>query len=105
MLVLWLCIQMAALSAVTVALICMADSFWAVSIRSMRVVYWWVQELVMFYFASDALLSIARPHASLWGFVMLCGVTLGTASLFTDRKERDGQERGALKQSPLWKAV
>lgn len=107
MLTVWLCIQMAALSAVTVALVCVTDSFWAVAMKSMRVVYWWVQELLLFYFLSDTLLSIARPRASLWGFVMLCGTSLAASALCADRKEEDGEGQGhvAVKQSLLWKAV
>jgi len=84
MAVLWLCMQTAVISAVTVALISMVDSFWAVSARSLRVVFWWVRQLPLFYLTSGTLLSVARPHASLWSFIMVCGIGLGLSALVMD---------------------
>lgn len=107
MLSLWLCIQMALISSVTVALISMVDSFWAVAIRSLRVVYWWFRELMVFYFVSDTLLSVARPHASIWGFVMFLGVVLAATSMYTDcqQQEKESESQPLIKQSSIWKAV
>jgi len=86
MAVIWLCLQTAVLSAITVALIWMVDSFWAVAARSLRVVFWWIKQLPLYYFTSGTLLSVSRPHASLWCFVMVCGIVLGISAVVTDRK-------------------
>lgn len=86
MTVLWLCMQTAFISAVGVGLILMTDSFWAVAARSLRVVFWWVRQLPFFYVSSGTLLSVARPHASLWSFVMVCGIVLGFSALILDSK-------------------
>merc|ERR1719169_393878 len=45
MLIAWLALQMALISVITVGVILMTDSFWAVALRALRVVYWWVQQL------------------------------------------------------------
>jgi len=86
MAVLWLCVQTTGLSAITIGLIWMVDSFWTVAARCLRVVYWWVQQLSVFYLASGTLLSVARPHASLWSLGMVCGITLGICALFMDSR-------------------
>lgn len=97
MMVLWLCVQTVVISAVTVGLILTMDSFWAVAARSLRVVFWWARQLQLFYVTSSMLLSVARPHASLWSFVMLCGIVLGLAALVTDsRQTEDPNEDKAL---------
>lgn len=83
--VIWLCLQTTVLSAITVGLILMLDSFWAVAARSLRVVFWWMRQLPAFYLTSSTLLSVSRPHASLWSLVMLGGIALGTTALLTDR--------------------
>jgi hypothetical protein len=83
--VIWLCLQTTVLSAITVGLIMMLDSFWAVAARSLRVVFWWVRQLPTFYMTSTTLLSVSRPHASLWSLVMLGGIVLGTTALLADR--------------------
>lgn len=85
--VIWLCLQAAVLSAITVALILTVDSFWAVAARSLRVVFWWVRQLPYFYLTSNTLLSVSRPHASLWSFVMVCGICLGMAAVIKDRRQ------------------
>lgn len=111
MMTLWLCVQMSATSAVWIGLIYMVDSFWAVALRSMRVVFWWLKELVLFYLFSDSLLSIARPHASLWSFVMLCGSGLAaTAMIYDQRKdltvdESQWDKHFVARQFPDLKAV
>jgi hypothetical protein len=87
MTVLWLCVQSVFLSAVTVGLITTMDSFWAVATRSLRVVYWWGRQLQIFYLTSNTLLSIARPHASLWSLVMLSGILLGFTAFATDSRQ------------------
>jgi hypothetical protein len=100
MLVLWLCIQMTVLSGVNVGLIYTTDSFWAVAARGLRAVFWWSRELAMFYLTSSTYLSVARPNASLWSFVMLCGVTMGLAAIVSDRREDVGiKDTGRLSAS------
>merc|ERR1719324_1599925 len=88
MIVLWLCIQMALISAASMLMICQMDSFWAVALRSFRVVFWWGRELFNFYFVSAVSLSVAQPRASLWSFFMLCGGILALAAMLRDNKER-----------------
>merc|ERR1719235_1061571 len=95
MLVAWLCLQMASLSAITVGVILMVDSFWAVALRALRVVYWWLQQVWWFYagaaMAGQSIsMSLACPHASQWTFVMFCGMALALAAIYTDRKAEDG---------------
>merc|ERR1719197_861886 len=97
MLTLWLCIQISAISIVTIGLIRVLDSFWAVALRSMRVVFWWLHQLMLFYFASAAhqttmSLSIARPHASLWSFAMFCSCVVITGAILLDEKQKDTQD-------------
>lgn len=89
MTVLWLCVQTVAISAVTVGLVLNTDSFWAVAARSVRVVFWWCRQLLAFYITSGTLLSVARPHASLWSFVMVCGIVLGFISFITDHRQTE----------------
>jgi len=84
--VLWLCMQSSVLSAVTVGLIWMVDSFWCVAAHSLRVVFWWLQQLAVFYISSSSLLSVVRPHASLWSLGMICGMSLGLAAVALDSK-------------------
>lgn len=86
MAVLWLCVQTVVISAITVSLISMVDSFWTVAARSLRVVYWWIQQLAWFYLTSGTLLSVARPHASLWSLGMLGGISLGACAVFLDSR-------------------
>lgn len=87
MTVLWLCVQTLIISAVTVGMILTMNSFWAVAAHSLRVVFWWSRHLQLFYLTSTTLLSVSRPHASLWSFIMVCGITLGLTAFFTDRRE------------------
>jgi hypothetical protein len=87
MMVLWLCVQTAALAIVTLGLIMTTDSFWAVAARSARVVFWWSRQLQLFYLTSNALLSVVRPHASLWSLVMVSGIVLALSAAFTDKRE------------------
>merc|ERR1719238_1101078 len=77
MLVLWLCAQMALFSAVSLALIGLMDSFWAVALRSFKAVFWWVTQLAHLYFLQpDTVLSIEKPNTSFWGWIMLTGCLL-----------------------------
>merc|ERR1719272_368594 len=92
MLIIWLCLQMAATAATWTGLIYIVDSFWAVALRSMRVVFWWLKELVMFYIFSDTTLSLAHPNASLWSFVMFCGIGLVVTSMVVDRRHVDAMD-------------
>jgi len=87
--VLWLCVQTTIVSAITVGMISMLDSFWAVSAHSLRVVFWWVRQLPQFYLTSGVLLSVAKPHASLWSFVMILGLCLGCGAVCMDRKHSE----------------
>jgi len=87
MTVLWLCVQCAAISAVTVGLILTTGSFWTVAARSLRVIFWWFRQLLHFYLTSTTLLSVARPHASLWSFVMVWGLVLAFTAVATDYRE------------------
>jgi len=95
MLVLWLCVQMAAISLVTVGLILLVDSFWTVALRSLRVVFWWGQEVFLFYTGcgGSVMLSISHPHASLWSVVMLCGLGLIAVAAYKDRRADDGEHQ------------
>jgi hypothetical protein len=94
MLVAWLCLQMASISAITVGVILMVDSFWAVALRALRLVYWWLQQVWWFYAGAamagqNISMSLACPHASQWTFVTLCGFALALAAIYTDRKAED----------------
>jgi len=89
MLTLWLCTQMAVMSVVTMALIGLTDSFWAVSLRSMKAAFWWVAKLARVFFLSPTVLSIDHPNASFWGFVMLGGVALVGAAAAIDANSKD----------------
>jgi len=100
MTVLWLCVQTAGLSAVTVGLILTMNSFWTVAACSLRVVFWWLRQLQLFYLTNTMLLSVARPHASLWSFVMVCGIALGLGAWITDSRqieEEDVHEKPSAK--------
>jgi len=86
MLVLWLCAQMAASSALSITLIYMVDSFWTIALRSLRVALWAVGLLVSFYMAHKGVpVSVLCPRTSLWSFVLLCSFLLGAAAVYTDR--------------------
>lgn len=89
MLVIWLCTQMVLLSVVTVALINMTDSFWAVSLRSLKAVLWWMYHLGRIFFLSSTVLSIDHPNMSFWGFIMLAGVVLVIAAASIDANSTD----------------
>jgi hypothetical protein len=85
MLVLWLCVEMAFTSGTAAGLIFMVDSFWAVSLRSLRVVFWWARQIIPFYFASGgALLSTTHPHTSFWSFIMVCGLVFLLGAIVSD---------------------
>merc|ERR1719316_275153 len=116
MLSLWVCIQMTGISIVTIGLIQVLDSFWAVALRSMRVVFWWLHQLLLFYIYSAAhetamSLSIARPHASLWSFAMFCSCGVITAAMLLDERPKDtsnlkaGDGQFVSKNFPVFKAV
>lgn len=101
MTVLWLCVQTACLSAVTVGLILSMDSFWAVAACCLRVVFWWLRHLQLFYITNNSLLSVTRPHASMWSFVMVSGIVLGIGAWIVDSRhiEDDFQEKRSMKLS------
>jgi len=85
LLVLWLSMQMVMFSGLNLALIGMLDSFWAVALRSLKAVFWWLCHLAPSLFLSESLhLSIDRPDASFWGFIMLGGCVLVGAAAVID---------------------
>jgi len=86
LLVLWLCIQAFAFALVTVLLIRNLDSVWAISLRSMRVVYWWTWQLIIFDLGTNSLLSVSHPKISLWSLVMLLGLGLMAYAMHIDTK-------------------
>jgi hypothetical protein len=103
MLVLWLCAQMTVFSAVSLALIGMMDSFWAVALRSFKAVFWWCGQLAHMYFLNPSMvLSVAKPHSSFWGFIMLGGCTLiGVAALIDASKPRENTMEAKHMQGSL----
>lgn len=97
MTVLWLCVQTTIISLVTCGLILTVDSFWTVAARSLRVVLWWSRQLLIFYMTSSTLLSVSRPHASMWSSVMLSGLVLAVAAVVTDiRSDNELEQKAAL---------
>lgn len=90
LLVTWLCAQIALTSVIGIMLIQVVDSFWAIALRSLRVVFWALCTLVPFYMSSQGLpLSITNPRTSFWSFVIAFGVSLAAAAIYTDRKSED----------------
>jgi hypothetical protein len=84
MLVVWFCVQMCCISSVAAGLIYLSDSFWVTALRSMRVVFWWLRQAAVFYFASDTLLSVAQPFKSFWSFVMIFGLFLAMGAMISE---------------------
>merc|ERR1719387_1118659 len=86
MLVLWLGVQMVLFSAVTMAIIAVTDSFWAVALTmTFKAVFWWCSHLMQMYMSCPLTnVSVQHPHASLWGFVMLLGCILVGVAAMTD---------------------
>merc|ERR1719311_345791 len=86
MLVIWLGVQMVLFSAVSLALIAMTDSFWAVALTaSFKAVFWWCSHLLHMYISCPLTnVSVNHPHASLWGFIMLLGCILVGIAAVTD---------------------
>lgn len=84
LLTLWLCVQVAAASAVSLALVYSLGSFWAVALRGMRVAYWWSCQLLTFYVSTNTFLSVAHPRVSLWSLIMLCGFFCVLGAIATD---------------------
>jgi len=89
MLVVWLSTQMFLLSVVTFSLINMLDSFWAVSLRSFKVVTWWLTKCARIFFFTNTVLSVDKPDVSFWGFIMLFGVCLMVAAAAIDANAKD----------------
>lgn len=90
MLIVWLCVQMSFSSALAASLIYTVNSFWAVSLRSLRVVFWWSRVLFIFYFTSGAdLLSTSLPNESYWSFVMFCGLCFMVAAICAETRPGD----------------
>jgi hypothetical protein len=84
MLVAWLCAQMALTSVVCVMIIQVVDSFWAIALRALRVVFW-----AMVSIPPGLALSITNPRMSFWAFVICCGTGMAAAAIYTDRKAED----------------
>jgi hypothetical protein len=90
MLVTWLCAQLALTSVVCVMLILAIDSFWAIALRAVRVIFWAMSALMTFYVSEPGIaLSIASPRTSFWSFVICCGAGLAAVAVYTDRKAED----------------
>lgn len=85
MLVLWLCVQMSLFAVAGIALIAFVGSFWAVAMRCGKVVYWWCAELFFFFIFSHQSLSIYRPNASVWSFVMFTGAAIAAIAITNDQ--------------------
>jgi hypothetical protein len=86
MLVMWMCAQVSLTSVVCIVLIQVVDSFWAIALRPIRVVFWGLLTLANFYLSSGMTLSIACPRSSFWSFMILCGCGLAVAAIYIDRK-------------------
>merc|ERR1719310_569630 len=102
MLILWLCVQMSFSSALAVGLIYTVNSFWAVALRSLRVVFWWCRVLAVFYFTSGSdLLSTSLPNESYWSFVMFCGLCFVVAAICAETRPSDSvaENLAALRKS------
>jgi hypothetical protein len=89
MLVTWLCAQIALASVICIMLIHVVDSFWAIALRPIRVVFWGMIALINFYMSSGLALSVASPAQSFWSFMICCGCACAGAAIFTDRKAED----------------
>jgi len=104
MIVTWLCLQMTLISAISVGVLCLTNAFWATTLRSLRVVYWWLCQLVRFYFGSmvhpvltnSLAVNITSPHASMWSLVMLCGLGLAAVTIYMDRRENATMRKYSL---------
>jgi len=97
MLILWLCVQMSATCSFASALIYTVNSFWAVALRSLRVVFWWSRVLVIFYCTSGSdLLSTSLPNESFWSFVMFCGCCFLVAAVCTETSAQDSAPHDKL---------
>merc|ERR1740121_2863163 len=105
MLVLWLCVQMVASTGLCTALIYTVNSFWAVSLRALRVVFWWCKVLAIFYFTSGTgLLSTSLPTQSYWSFVMFCGLALMVAAILAETK-LESEKKESFVASPTSEVV
>lgn len=90
MMVTWLCAQLALTSVVCVMMIMVVDSFWAIALRALRVIFWAMASLTAFYVSGPGVaLSIASPRTSFWSFVICCGAGLAAAAIYTDRRMED----------------
>jgi len=89
MIVGWLCVQISLLSLVSVALIRAVDSYWAVALLTLRVVYNWGCQLAVFYVSSNELLSVAQPEASKWSLVMMLGCIVLLVAFNEDKKHQE----------------
>jgi hypothetical protein len=93
MLILWLCVQMAATCGLAAGLIHTVNSFWAVALRSLRVIFWWIRVLIIFYYTSGAdLLSTSLPNESFWSFVMFCGLGIMVGAICAETSTDDTVE-------------
>jgi hypothetical protein len=88
MLIVWLCIQVVVLSAITVAIISFTNSVWATTLHALRVVYWWISQLVVFYVLTRLggykAEIVSSPHLSPWSLAMLCGFILAAFTIYKD---------------------
>lgn len=89
MLVVWLCAQIALTSLVCSFLIQVADSFWAIALRPIRVVLWGMVALMDIYMSSEVALTITSPRSSWWSFVIVCGCGLAAVAIYADQAIED----------------
>jgi len=89
MIVIWLCVAMAATQGVCILLISMTNSFWAVALRALRVVIWGGQMLMLYSLGAPLPLSIACPHSSFWALILTGGTFLAMAAIYTDRQSKE----------------
>lgn len=100
----WLCLQMSSISLVCAMLVQFTDSFWAVALQSMRVVWWSLGEIWSFYNAAPGrTLSISAPTASSWLFLMFCGFCLALVAVYVDRKAEDSipNKQASKRDAPI----
>mmetsp|Transcript_81205 Transcript_81205/g.143850 ORF Transcript_81205/g.143850 Transcript_81205/m.143850 type:complete len:409 (-) Transcript_81205:67-1293(-) len=89
MIVIWLCLAMAATQAACILLVSMTNSFWSVALRALRVVIWGGQMLTLYSLGSPLPLSIACPHSSLWALVLTSGTFLAMVAIYRDMRSQE----------------
>jgi len=101
MIVVWLCVAMAATEAVCIMLISVTNSFWAVALRALRVVLWAGQMLMLYSLCSPLPLSITCPHSSLWALILTSGIFLAAAAVYADTRPQEQNNILAVSKGSL----